>query len=67
MKKKFLRAKEVPYVTKALSNAIMERSELESNFLKYRNQQNMNNFREQKKFCNKLYKRERKRFYSKIN
>ena len=67
MKKKFFRAKEVPYVTKALSNAIMERSELESNFLKYRNQQNMNNFREQKKFCNKLYKRERKRFYSKIN
>ena len=34
MKKKFVRANELPYMTKTLRKAIMERSELESKYLK---------------------------------
>ena len=34
MKKKLVRANEVPYMTKALRKAIMKRSELQSKYLK---------------------------------
>ena len=34
IKKKFVRANDVPYMTKALRKAIMKRSELESKYLK---------------------------------
>ena len=42
MKKKFVRANEVSYMTKALRKAIMKRSELESKYLKNKSDQNMN-------------------------
>ena len=42
MKKKIVRANEVPYLTKVPRTAIMKRSELKSNHLKNRNQQNKN-------------------------
>ena len=34
LKKKYIRANEVPYMTKTLKKAIMKRSQLESKFLK---------------------------------
>ena len=34
MKKKFVRANELPYMTKTLRKAIIKRSELESKYLK---------------------------------
>ena len=43
-------------MTKALRKAIMRRSELESKA----------RFKKQKKFCSKLYKKERKKFYSNL-
>ena len=61
MKKKFVRANEVPYMTKGLRKAIMKRSELKSKYLK-NNYQNMKIYKKQKTFCSKLYKKERKNF-----
>ena len=43
VKKKFVRAAEVPYMTKALRKANMERSELESKYLKNKSYQNIKN------------------------
>ena len=67
MKKKFVRANEVPYMTKALRKVIMKTSELKSKYLKNKSHQNMKIYKKQKKFCSKLYKKERKKFYFKID
>ena len=67
MKKKFVSANEVPYMTKALKKAIMKRSELESKYLKNKSYQNMKIYKKQKTFSSKLYKKDRKNFYSKID
>ena len=61
MKKKLVRGNEVPYMTKALRNTIMKRSELESKYLKNKSYQNMKIYEKQKSFCSKLYKKERKK------
>ena len=42
MKKKFVRSNEVPYMTKALREAIMKRSELESKYLKSKSSKHEN-------------------------
>ena len=62
MKKKFVRANEVTYITKALQRAIMKRFEVESKYLKNKNYQNMKFVKKPKNFCSKLYKRGRKKF-----
>ena len=67
MKKKFIKANEVPYMTKALRKAIMKRSELESKYLKNKIYQNKKIYKKQKNFCSKLYKKERKKLYSTID
>ena len=61
MKKKFVRSNEVPYMTKALREAIMKRSELESKYLKSKSHQNMKIYKKKKNFCSKLYKKKRKK------
>ena len=63
MKKKFVRANEVPYMTKA----IMKRPELKSKYLKNKSHQNMKIYKKLKNFCSKLYKKGRQKFYSKID
>ena len=67
MKKKFVRSNEVPYMTKALREAIMKRSELESKYLKSKSHQNMKIYKKKKNFCSKLYKKKRKKIYSRID
>ena len=67
MKKKSVRASEASYMTKALMKAIMKRSEFESKYLKNKSHQNMKSYEKQKNFCSKLYKKERKKSYSKID
>ena len=62
-KEKFVRANLVHYLTKALRKAIMKRSELKSKYLTNRNQQNMNNFRNQRIFYSRSYKKEKKKVY----
>ena len=66
-KTKFVRANHKPYVTKAMRVAIMKRSELATKFRKEPTETNKKAFRKQRNFCNRLYKRERKKYYEKLD
>ena len=66
LKKKVLRSNQAPYMTKALRKANMRRSELESKYFKNKTNENKARFKKQKNFCSKLYKKERKKFYSNL-
>ena len=66
-KKKVVRANQKPYVTKKLRKAIMKRSYLENKYYKYRSEYGRKALRKQKNYCNRLYKRERKKYYSQLN
>ena len=65
MRKKFVRANEVPYMTKTLGKTIMKRSELESKYLKNKSYKTMKIYKKQKNFWCKFYKK--KKYYSKID
>ena len=67
IKKKFLRANEVPYMTKALKKAIMTRSRLENRYYKSKSMIDKINYKRQKKYCMRLYKRERKTYYNNLD
>ena len=62
-----IRANQKPYVTTKLRKAIMLQSQLENRFYKNRLDENKHFLRRQKNYCNRLYKRERKNYYSKLN
>ena len=62
-----LRANHKPYVTEQLGKAIMHRSYLENKYYKYRSPVHWQAYKKQKNYCNRLYKRERKRYYSNLN
>ena len=66
-KQKGLRANNKPYVTKQLRKAIMHRSYLENKHYKYRTPVHWQANKKQNNYCNRLYKRERKRYYSNLN
>ena len=53
-------------MTKALRKAIMKRSELATKY-KTKSIEDYNNYKKQRNFCSKLYKKERKRFYDNLN
>ena len=67
LKKKLLRANHAPYMTKTLRKAIMRRSELETKFHKAKSTENLINYKKQKNFVSRLYKREKKSFYQNLN
>ena len=67
LKKKVIRANHVPYMTKSLRKAIMKRSQLESKYLRNSTVENMKMYKKQKNFCSRLYKKERKKFYSELD
>ena len=58
IKNKVIRANHACYVTKALRKAIMKRSRLEKIYLKKRTQESFKNYKKQKNYCSRLYKRE---------
>ena len=66
-KQKYLRANEVPYMTRSLRKAIMRRSQLESKFLKSKSDLDRRTYRSQKNFVSKLYKKERKKFFQNLD
>ena len=66
-KKKVIRANHVPYMTKPLRKAIMKRSQLENKYLQNSSNENKIRYKKQKIFCSRLYKKERKKFYSKLD
>ena len=54
-------------MTKALRKAIMKRSELNTKYHKTKSIGDYNNYKKQRNFCSKLYKKERKNFYENLN
>ena len=66
-KKKVIRANQKPYVTKEMRKAIMLRSQLENKFYQYRTEEYKRALKKQKNYCNRVYKRERKKYYSQLN
>ena len=67
LKKKFIRANHAPYMTKNLRKAIMKRSQLENKYISNSTVENRNKYKKHKNFCSKLYKKERKKFYSQLD
>ena len=65
--KKVVRANQKPYVTKDMRKAIMLRSQLENKFFREGTEIYWNALKKQRNYCNRLYKRERKQFYSNLN
>ena len=66
LKKKVVRANHAPYMTKALRKAFMKHSALENKYLRNNTTENKIHDKKQKKLCSRLYKKERKKFYSNL-
>ena len=62
-KSKLLRANQASYISKPLRKAIMKRSYLENLYFKKRIDHSLRNYKKQKKYCSRLYKKERKNFF----
>ena len=67
LKKKFISANHVPYMTKNLRKAIMKGSQLENKYIGNSTVENMNKYKKHKNFRSKLYKKERKKFFSELD
>ena len=65
-KKRLVCANEVPYMTKALRKAIANRSRMENRFHKYKTVDSLKAYKKQKNYCSRLYKKERKRYYTNL-
>ena len=66
-KKKLQRANHKPYVTKAMRKAIMKRSELATKYRTRPTEENKKAFKKQRNFCNRLYKKERQKYYENLD
>ena len=66
-KKKVIRANNMPYMTKTLRKAIMRRSAFKNKFYKSKSLQDENAFNKQRNFCNRLYKREKRKYFNSLN
>ena len=62
MKKRLVRANEVPSMTKTLRKAIANRSRLENRYYKDKSDESLRTYRKQKNFCGRLYKKVRKKY-----
>ena len=67
VKKKTIRANHAPYMTKQLRKAIMRRTELANKYHKSKNEDDFRSFKKQKNYVNRLYKKEKKHFYSSLS
>ena len=67
IKKKYVRANDAPYMTKILRKAIMRRSQLEKKYQDNRNDENKLLYKKQRNFCSKLYKKERKKYFTSLD
>ena len=67
LKQKYLRANEVPYMSKSLKKAIMRRSQLESKFYRTKDENDKRIYKKQNNYVSRLYKRERAKFFSKLD
>ena len=62
--KKYVRANDAPFMTKALRKAVMLRTRLRNKYSQNRIVENWNNFRRQRNLCVKLFRTEKKRYYN---
>ena len=67
LKRKTIRANEVPYMTKQLRKAFMTRSRLENKYYSNSTHENRLLYKKHKNFCNRLRYRERKKFYENMD
>ena len=67
VKQKTIRGNRALYMTNRFRKAIMRRSELETKYHKHRDIQSLRQYKKQKHFCSKLYKKETKKYYSRLN
>ena len=66
-KQRTLRANDKPYVTKEMRKAIMHRSLLQNRKFMCGTEESKAAFKRQKNYCNRLYKRERRDHYNKLD
>ena len=66
VKKNLLRTNHAPYVTKTLRKAVVRRSNFQTKYFKTRTPKSLKKYRKQKKFCSRLYKKERKTFFNNL-
>ena len=62
-----IRANHAPYVTKSLRKAIMKWSNLKKIYLKKKTPESLKKYKKQKNYCSRLYKKERKKFFSNLD
>ena len=67
LKKKQFRANHDSYVSKSMRKATMRRSYLENVYLKKREGKSLRAYKKQKNCCSRVYKKERKQFFNKLN
>ena len=67
LKKKMLKANHAPYVSKALRKAIMKRSCFENIYFEKQDNHSLKTYKKQKKYCSRLYKKERKKLFDNLN
>ena len=67
LKEKTVRANDMPYMTKQLRKAIMNRSRLENKYHRDCTGESYRNFKRQKNYCNRLRYRERKKYYENLD
>ena len=67
VKKRLVRANEVPYMTKHMRKAIAKRSMLENKYHKNKSVDSLRAYKKQNNFCSRIYKKERKKYYTNLD
>ena len=67
LKKKYVRANDAPFMTKALWKAVMLRSRLRNKYNQNKVAENWNNFHRQRNLCFKLFRQKKKRYYKNLD
>ena len=67
MKKKYKRGNQMPFVTKDLSKAIMERSRLRNNYLKNKTNANGMLYKKQRNYCVSLLRKSKTNYYANLD
>ena len=67
LKKKYVVAKDAPFMTKALQKAVMFRSRLRNKYNQKRITENWNSFRRQRNLCVKLFRAKKNKYYKDLD
>ena len=67
IKKKYVRANDKPFMTRALRKAVMLRTRLRNRYNKDQTVENWNKFRKHRNSCVKLFRREKRNYYNNLD